>query len=62
MVIVIDDHDDTRRVLLRLLRMDGYEALSFPSGKEALTYLQSNVPTLVLTDYSMPDMNGLQIV
>jgi CheY-like chemotaxis protein len=61
MILVVDDHADTRFVLHRLLTLDGYEALAVASGGEALGFLSKYMPKLVILDYSMPDMNGLMV-
>ena len=62
MLLVVDDHADTREVLVRLLRRDGYEAASVGSGIDAIEFLQANKPALVILDHSMPGMNGLDVL
>jgi CheY-like chemotaxis protein len=61
MILVVDDHDDSRRVLLRLLLMDGYEGIGVTSGAEALLFLRTHTPRLVIVDYHMPDVDGLEV-
>ena len=39
MILVVDDHADTRAVLAMLLRRDGYETAEAASGPEALNFL-----------------------
>ena len=62
MILVVDDHQDTRVVLIRLLKMEGYESLGVTCGAEALLFLKGRKPCLVLLDYNMPDMNGLEVL
>ena len=59
MLLVVDDHEDMRRVLLLMLTFEGYDAIGVSSGQEALAFLRINKPALIILDYDMPDMNGL---
>jgi CheY-like chemotaxis protein len=61
MILIVDDHQDNRNVLIRLLRMDGHEAIAVADGNEALQYLKTHVPRLVILDYGLPDMDGLEV-
>lgn len=61
MILVVDDHRDTRDVLLRLLHADGYHALGLADGHEALVFLATHTPNLVFLDYSMPGLDGLHV-
>ena len=61
MVLVVDDHDDTRAVLLLLLKREGYQSVGKNCGTDALFFLSTNTPKLVILDYSMPDMCGLSV-
>jgi CheY-like chemotaxis protein len=62
MVLVVDDHDDTRSVVLRMLGFEGYEAFGVPSGSAALQYLETATPDLMILDYNMPCMDGLELL
>src|SRR3954471_18143921 len=61
MILVVDDHDDSRRALLRLLAMEGYEGIGVTSGAEALLFLRTHMPSLVILDYHMSDLDGLSV-
>ena len=60
-VVVIDDEPDTVLMLLTLLRDEGYEAEGFASGKAALNSLRAYDPDVVISDVSMPVVNGWDI-
>ena len=62
MLLIADDHADTREVLVRLLKRDGYETVAVGSGTEAIEFLQKHRPSLVILDHSMPGMNGLDVL
>lgn len=61
MILVVDDHADTADVLKRLLKMDGYPALSVSTGQAALDYLATNTPDLIILDHWLPDISGFQV-
>jgi DNA-binding response OmpR family regulator len=60
-VVVIDDEPDTVLMLLTLLRDEGYEAEGFASGRAALDSLRAYDPDVVISDVSMPIVNGWDI-
>jgi two-component system, chemotaxis family, CheB/CheR fusion protein len=57
-VVVVDDLPDTVMMLLTLIRNDGYEAVGFSSGREALKNLERFDPDVVISDIAMPSVNG----
>ncbi len=61
MILVIDDHDSTRRLLLLMLQSDGYEAVAVRSAAEALALMADTTPELVILDFHMPAMNGMSV-
>ena len=62
MILIVDDHEDTRRVLALLLRHSGYVAETVADGKSALRAMAAQRPGLVILDYNMPGMNGLEVL
>ncbi len=62
-VLVVDDSAAQRAYVCSLLFNHGYQTLQAADGREGLRLLQSNSDIrLVVTDYNMPDMNGLEMV
>jgi two-component system response regulator CpxR len=61
-VLIVDDHRDTGRVLARLLRAEGFEPVAVESGQAALDFARETKRKLsiVLLDIMMPLMNGFQ--
>ena len=57
-VLVVDDNEDNRRVLRRMLELEGHQVSSARNGELALAEARRGNPDLILMDLSMPDMNG----
>ena len=62
--MVVDDSRAIRLILTRTLSELGYDVCQAANGKEALTVLesQSGTVSLVLVDWNMPELNGLEFV
>ena len=58
-ILVVDDEENTRIGLTKLLSQEGYEVGSAANGNEALDYLGREKVSLVISDINMPEMNGL---
>jgi adenylate cyclase len=62
-ILVVDDNEDNRYVLQRLLTADGHTRIATASGgKEALAMLGRDRYALVLLDLMMPDLNGDEVL
>jgi CheY-like chemotaxis protein len=58
-VMVVDDDQDNRELLLSLLEQEGFVASSAKNGAEAISLLENGLdPDLILTDLLMPVMSG----
>jgi two-component system, cell cycle sensor histidine kinase and response regulator CckA len=62
-ILVVDDEDSVRTVVMRTLQAEGYEVLGAREGTEALRELEEvgGAVNLVLTDIVMPGMGGRQL-
>ena len=58
-ILIVDDEENTRIGLSKLLAQDGFEVESAANGNEALDFLGHSKVNLVISDINMPDMNGL---
>ena len=59
-ILVVDDNDDVRYILLVLLeRSGGYETLEAATGQEAVEKAISERPDLILMDIRLPDISGV---
>lgn len=64
-ILVVDDSMPMRAVIKKMVRAAGFAVDQFIdacNGSEALTILESRQVDLVLTDFNMPDMDGLALV
>jgi DNA-binding response OmpR family regulator len=61
-ILVVDDSRTVRRVVERALVAAGFDVELAVDGREALERATQHVPDLVLTDFVMPNMNGLRFV
>jgi DNA-binding response OmpR family regulator len=60
-VLVVDDEEIVRDVVVRYLQRDGYETLEAADGAEALRLLEEQQPSLVVLDVMLPQHDGLEI-
>ena len=59
LILVVDDSRSQRQILTALLRRRGYEVLEAASGEEALAICERAPVDVVLSDWMMPGMSGL---
>ena len=59
-VMVVDDTTRVRNMLTSMLALDGFEVVgSSGSGREAIEMIEALDPDVVIIDYKMPGMDGL---
>jgi len=58
-ILVVDDEENARLALSKILVREGYEVTSAGNGYEALNYLRGKEVELIITDINMPEMNGM---
>ncbi len=59
-ILVVEDHDMTRNVLNRRLAKEGHSVLTASNGGEGIELLTANEVDLVILDFMMKTMNGMQ--
>ena len=60
-VLIVDDDDLVLARLQELVTAAGYAVRTAGTGEEALKLLEKSAASIVITDLSMPDMNGLDL-
>ena len=61
-VLVVDDVEGNRQLACRRLAPFGYDLHQVESGEQALEFIQARKPDIVLLDYMMPNMNGVEVL
>jgi DNA-binding response OmpR family regulator len=60
-VLVVDDEDDIRKLLKRLLTSRGYRVLEADRGLQALRLVKEHAPDLIVLDAMLPEVHGFDI-
>ena len=61
-VLVVDDEQLVRDLLVQFLSLRGYRAMGVKDGPEALSMVDQAAPDLILLDLMLPGMNGVQVL
>lgn len=61
-ILIVDDIEDNRVLLERVLKSAGYRTISACDGAGALAVLSSETVDLVLLDWMMPGLSGIEIL
>ncbi len=60
-ILIVDNQPDSQSVMRTILQKEGYEVEVVPTGMSALDIMQTSPPDLVLMDWLLPDINGLNV-
>jgi DNA-binding response OmpR family regulator len=60
-ILAVDDNTDVLDLIKIMLKRYGLEVIEAESGKQALQFLEHDLPDLVLLDVMMPEMNGYEV-
>lgn len=61
-ILVVEDEDDARRVIVTALDRAGHRVMHTGNPKKALELMQAADFDVILTDVIMPDMDGMEII
>lgn len=61
LIVVADDEPHIVQVLKLRLELDGYDVLGAEDGEEALALIREHIPDLLITDYQMPFLSGVEL-
>jgi len=59
-ILVVEDHEDNRRIMRDLLMSSGYEVIEAVTGEEGVTAAETYRPDLILMDVQLPGLNGYE--
>lgn len=61
-ILVVDDNQDIRALIIRMLEDEDYNIVTAKDGKEALDTIQSQHIDLILLDVMMPGKSGIEVL
>lgn len=61
-ILLVDDDQDMREILSEFLQEEGYDVVSACDGESALNSLKSQRYNLVILDYKLQGIDGLQVL
>ncbi|MCF8240152.1 MAG: response regulator [Melioribacteraceae bacterium] len=60
-ILIVEDEEDARYILTHLLRRNNYNVKEANNGLEALDLIEEFKPKIILADWNMPKMNGVEL-
>lgn len=60
-ILVVENHDDLRDLMVAALGHVGFEALGARSARQALSFLEDVSPSAMVIDFLLSDMNGVEL-
>jgi DNA-binding response OmpR family regulator len=60
-ILAVDDDIEVLETLGRVLKHEAFDVTLASSGQQALTYLETHTPELVILDIIMPEMDGISV-
>ena len=60
LILIIEDNEVNRVLVRDMLRFKGYQTLEAPTAEEGLRMAREKKPALILMDFHLPKMNGIQ--
>lgn len=61
-ILLVDDEPDNLAVMEELLLLMGATVMTAPNGKEGLQVAKDNTPDVIVSDLSMPEMSGWELL
>lgn len=60
-ILVVDDDQETLRLISLMLQRQGYQIVAAANGTEAITLANAEMPALIVLDIMMPDLDGYEV-
>jgi two-component system response regulator MprA len=61
-VLVVDDDQKLLKMIRRTLVYEGFQVMTAQNGREALAQIEAKVPHLIVLDWMMPELDGLEMI
>jgi two-component system response regulator MprA len=62
LILVVDDDQKLLKMVRRTLMYEGFEVVTATNGQEALAKMQAETPDLLVLDWMMPELDGLELL
>ncbi len=59
-ILVVEDHEENRRIIRDLLTSGGFEMIEAPTGEDGVRLAASEHPDLILMDIQLPGLDGYE--
>ena len=59
-ILIVEDNEKNRRLLRDVLQFKGYQILESETAEEGIRIARADKPALILMDFHLPGMNGIQ--
>ena len=60
-LLVIDDEERLRKLLTRILQLEGFDVIEAATAKDGLRKLEHEVVDVIISDVKLPDINGIEL-
>jgi len=60
-ILIVDDNQDSRELVVKILKVRGYQTIEAVDGEEALEKAVAERPDLILMDRSLPKIDGYEV-
>ncbi len=60
-ILIVDDEHYLIDIQEQIIKREGYESITAENGKQAVEIAAAQLPDLILLDFSLPDMDGLEV-
>jgi CheY-like chemotaxis protein len=61
-ILIVDDEPEGTEPIVKFLQREGFQVTAAPNGREALAYLSTVMPELLILDLRMPQMDGISFL
>lgn len=61
-ILIVEDDKDLARATQQILELEGYQVTTADNGEEGLSAQRGKLPDLVITDFEMPVVDGVEMV
>ncbi len=61
LLLLVEDHEDTRQMYAEFLSAS-FDVMEAANGRQALDAMRQQIPAVVITDFSLPELDGFELI